>query len=160
MIGGYRKPRIANDLQNRYLDQPTVTSWDFGIGASGPTIFVRLRTVDDVKALNEIFLGLAERPGARIDLSAQPGIQLHRISRCELVSIERSLSKRLRRVNDGPAFEWSCTADEWATAAALLDPFLAGSRGHQYLTQEGLDDAIVEVSYGEEDSTIERDKPR
>lgn len=135
-------------------------TWDFGIGASGPTIFVRLRTVDDVQALSAIFLELAERLGARIDLSTQPALQLHRISRCELVSVESSPRKRLRRVDDGQAFEWSCTRDEWATAAALLDPFLAGSTGHQYLTQERLDDAIVEVSYGEEDSTVERDKPR
>jgi hypothetical protein len=33
--------------------------------------------------------------------------------------------------------------------AEMLHPFIDGKTGHQYLTREGIDDALVEVSYGE-----------
>jgi hypothetical protein len=126
-----------------------MVSWDYDAGAYGPTIFVLLRTLEDVKLLSSTFSELAESNGVRIDVE-RAGTQLINISRFELISDDMPVKKRLKRVDDGPGFEWRCTQDQWGIAAALLEPFLAGSTGHQYLTQENVDDALVEVSYGEE----------
>ena len=50
---------------------------------------------------------------------------------------------------DPNKFVWSCTSEEWYTMSLMLEPLLR-QEGHQYLTSEGTDDALIEVSYGED----------
>ncbi len=64
-----------------------------------------------------------------------------------LTRVVRRPEKNLVR-EEYDSFVWSCTSDEWTTMSLLLEPFLKGS-GHQYLTDEVADDALIEVSYGE-----------
>ncbi|MDE3095458.1 MAG: hypothetical protein KGK07_05570 [Chloroflexota bacterium] len=47
------------------------------------------------------------------------------------------------------AFIWRCTSDAWLNLVDLLEPFVNDRRGHQYLTSEVDDDALVEVSLHE-----------
>lgn len=43
----------------------------------------------------------------------------------------------------------SAPQDGWSRNAGLLEPFVAGKTGHQYLTSEASDAALIEVSHGE-----------
>ena len=141
------------------------TTWDLRDG-DRPTIFVELPDRLAVKALKALFLGLAvsERP---IALSEQPGTELKGMTSIDLVLAEQPARRRglqrvldlfrftedprrhLLRVDDSPKYRWTCTAEEWRASAALLEPFLEDRSGHQYLTEEGVDDALIEVSYHE-----------
>jgi len=131
-----------------------------------PTIFVQLPDRRAVEVLKALFLGLAvsERP---IALSEQPGTELKGMTSLDLVlakepagspALQRILDlfrftedprKHLLRVDDSPKYRWTCTAEEWRASAELLEPFLEDRSGHQYLTDEGVDDALIEVSYHE-----------
>ena len=63
-------------------------------------------------------------------------------------------TKALARVGEGSnghAFTWGNTSEDWEECVAKVDGLLEQNRpGHQYLTREDLDDALVEVCYREE----------
>jgi hypothetical protein len=61
--------------------------------------------------------------------------------------VDKAPAQHLGRDRAG-GFTWSCTADEWHTVSLMVEPLLHQS-GHQYLTSEIEDDAVIEVSYGE-----------
>jgi hypothetical protein len=67
----------------------------------------------------------------------------------QLVRVARRHGAELSKNRRKNAFLWQCDDDEWQTNAELLDPFVAGRTGHQYLTRAGVDDAVVEISFGE-----------
>ena len=50
---------------------------------------------------------------------------------------------------DPGGFIWQCTNYEWETAE-LLEPFLQGQSGHQYLTTDDAGDTILAVSFGKD----------
>lgn len=74
-------------------------------------------------------------------------MQLRAITSITLRRDEQPSAKTLSE-RDGH-FDWACTKDKWLVNAGLLEPFRRGTTGHQYLTDEGTDDALVEVSFGE-----------
>jgi hypothetical protein len=58
------------------------------------------------------------------------------------------------RYSDGPTervFVWSATADGWLYLADLIKPLADGGAGHQYLTDDKDDVALIELSCGEQD---------
>jgi hypothetical protein len=65
-----------------------------------------------------------------------------------LARVARPPNKHLVR-EEYDRFVWGCTSDEWETMSLMLEPFLE-QPGHQYLTVEDADDALIEVSYGED----------
>lgn len=58
----------------------------------------------------------------------------------------------------GKGFRWCASSEGWAYEAGLLDPFVEGRSGHQYLTREGVDAALVEVSFLEPHVRVPADK--
>lgn len=51
---------------------------------------------------------------------------------------------------EGTALRWVRARDDWQTVALLVEGLMhEGQPGHQYLTEEGLDDVIVELSFRE-----------
>ncbi len=59
----------------------------------------------------------------------------------------------LRRGHDTTekSFVWSATADGWLYLADLIQPLVDGGAGHQYLTDDKDDVALIELSSGEQD---------
>lgn len=58
------------------------------------------------------------------------------------------------RYNGGAAkgaFVWSATRDGWLYLADLIQPLADGGAGHQYLTEDKDDVALIELSCGEQD---------
>lgn len=122
---------------------------DFGEGAFGPTILLRPATHQAAAVLRDLFSWLASQPpGTAVELTQWPGFRLSASIWSFTIAVrESSVEKRLFRDTDG-GFSWSGTREEWKTTALLVDS-LTRQTGHQYLTNETVDDAIVEVSCGE-----------
>jgi hypothetical protein len=122
---------------------------ELGDGAFGPTILLTPRSHDGVERLRVLFALLAaSNPGIVVNLVEEAGFDLGAsIWSLRLQVTDSRPIKHLVRGKDG-GFTWSGTSDDWETASLLVEPLLRQS-GHQYLTDEAMDDAIVEVSYGE-----------
>jgi len=122
--------------------------WDFYPGAYGPSILVELPDRAAVELLQGIFHRVATTD-ARLDMSNEPRMRLGNIARLELVRAPWPSRKTLSRTDD-TRFVWSCTAEQWETLVELLEALRNGP-GHQYLTDgKGTDDALIEVSFGEQ----------
>jgi hypothetical protein len=119
-----------------------------GLGAYGPTLRLELHGRDAVAWLRDRFLLMRNTVTPEI-LTDRPEVSIRDQVTLELVLAGAKQEKRLVRVHEEKRLRWMCTADEWLTNALLLDPFLRGRSGHQYLTNEGIDDVLVEVSFGE-----------
>ena len=130
--------------------QQPLLEGDFYEGAYGPSILLVLTSREAVAWLRSIFNDLARASiGAVLRLDSQPSVEIGaELTALELCRVEHTPDRHLVQASDG-SFTWSCTADEWQTASLMLEPLLEQS-GHQYLTSETDDDAIIEVSYGEE----------
>lgn len=119
-------------------------------GAYGPIIVMQLASEVAVGWLRQLILDVAaglKEP----ELSELPEVRLVNFDGLHLTLArpDSDSARELIRLDDGSAFLWSCSQERWRTNAALLDPFLAGRKGHQYMTSETIDDALVEVSFGE-----------
>jgi hypothetical protein len=130
-------------------DAPVLIEGDCGDGAYGPTILLELRSAEATDLLLSVFGDLVDSaPGTEIRLDRIPRVSLGAsIMRFVLRAVDVSPDRHLVRDGAG-GFLWSCTADEWDTARLLIEP-LRRQPGHQYLTSEFEDDALVEVSSGE-----------
>jgi hypothetical protein len=129
-------------------------SGELGVGAYGPTILLVLHTSEAAQWLHDLFAGLAfNRERNSIDLGRQRGIELLKIGGLELRVASGRPDRHLIESTPG-RFIWSCTPEEWETASLLIEPFMAGQSGHQYLTSDAADAAVVEVSYGGAESRL------
>lgn len=123
---------------------------DFYQSAYGPSILLVLTSREAVAWLRSLFEHLAGTSiGAVFRLDTQPRVEIGAaLTALELRRVDATPTRHLVQASNG-TFMWSCTADEWETASLILEPLLKQS-GHQYLTSETDDDAIIEVSYGED----------
>ena len=130
--------------------QPPLVEGDFYEGAFGPSILLVLRTKEAVLWLRSVFEDLAGVDvGHVFRLEDQAQVEIGAaVTEFLMRRVERTPERHLVRSRQG-GFTWSCTAKEWRAASLLLEPLLSQS-GHQYLTSETDDDAIIEVSRGEE----------
>jgi hypothetical protein len=129
--------------------QPPLLEGDFYEGAYGPSILLVLTSREAVAWLRTMFDDLASAGvGTVVRLDNQQRVEIGAaLTALRLRRVEHTPDRHLVQAPDG-SFTWSCTADEWHTASLMLEPLLEQS-GHQYLTSETADDAIIEVSYGE-----------
>ena len=121
---------------------------DFYQGGYGPTVLVKLMSHEAVEWLHEAVLAVAS--GAPLDLQNQPRVSLTNISAFHLRRVNSDSVAQLVVSENGVDF--ACTREKWIELAGLLEPFLEGRKGHQYLNSSGTDDAVIEVSYGEQDA--------
>jgi hypothetical protein len=122
---------------------------EFGEGAYGLTILLKLRSENSARYLQSIFEWLsASQEGTFAKLEEQPGVSISAAMwTLNLLVIATPRAKRLFKDEAG-GFIWQGTAGEWDTTALLVEP-LTRQIGHQYLTSEVDDDALIEVSRGE-----------
>jgi len=121
---------------------------DFYAPAYGPTVLLKLVSTDAAQLLRDAFLRLAAGEPA-LRLYPHPSVSLEHVSRIDLRVVLTPPGKHFRRAG-AAAFTWEATTGEWATLADLVQPFLQGEAGHQYLTSEVADDALVTISFGED----------
>lgn len=127
----------------------TLLEVDFGDGAYGPTLLLIAQPGDGIRWLHGLLRGLAESPeGTAVRVVPQPLVWTSEdVTEIRLCVVTRSPVRHLQHDRAG-SFVWSATAEEWTTATLLVEPLLH-QPGHQYLTSETEDDALVEISVGE-----------
>lgn len=124
---------------------------DYYQGAFGPTLLIRALYKRSVRWLHDILSQLAET-GGDVDLIALPEVSIQgvRTLKLELVDEQPEVALRLQSsAARGVDFLWRQDVKGWRAAASLIEPFLSGQTGHQYLTQEGRDEVLIEISFGE-----------
>jgi hypothetical protein len=120
----------------------------------GPTIRIDTHSIQTVKIVKEIFQDLAM--GKKTELEFNKAA-LVRNSNVEMLILKLVRSERRRTLrflgatNGGPTFSWARSADGWSDCVDLIDGILQaeGKAGHQYLTNETIDDALIEFAFGE-----------
>lgn len=124
---------------------------DYYIGSFGPQIILFFHSMTAVEWLDSLFRGAAEG-SASIDLTKESRVHITGLAGLRLRTRDSGSSIAVQRIKQGPlpTFEWSATKDGWLTCAGLIAPFLEGEHGHQYFDYEGIHEAVIEVSYGEE----------
>jgi hypothetical protein len=125
---------------------------EFGAGAFGPTILLKLLSERSVDWLRCVFRRLADESHATLDLATASEVRIEGVRSLLLMHTNESGDAELRRAPSARTerdFVWEADSAGWLDAAGLMDPFLAGSTGHQYLTREGIDAALIEISFGE-----------
>jgi len=120
---------------------------DFYEGAYGPSIIIALASPRAAEQLKAVVLHVSGGSGP-LDLENQPSVQLCHGLRIRMTMGDNT-EKVLAQVGDSPAFEWSCPSEVWREVVEMLDPFIAGKNGHQYLNDGVLDDALIEATHGE-----------
>lgn len=131
------------------METAVLVEGDYGEVTYAPTILLRAHQPEGVQLLRSVFDALAQaEPGETRQLEEEPEVELGAAVYTLRLRVTAKTSRR-HLVRDGAGgFEWSCTAEEWRTTSDLLEP-LTHQSGHQYLTSEVDDDALVEVSAGE-----------
>ena len=128
---------------------------DYYQGAYGPTIRIDIQTMENLVKLKNIFLQLAESKKEAMDLVRLESVTATGINQFILKTVppNQEQEKKLRREKDNTnnvAFYWSMSWRGWQRCAGLIDGLIESQgAGHQYLTEEGVDDAIVEVAFME-----------
>jgi len=126
---------------------------DYYEGAYGPTIRIDTVQVSDLVLLRSVFLALAEGQPTCTDLGEALGA---RISGSSGITLEVVLSdpkrclKRAKSRTRQPEFRWLRSAKGWRWCAAMVDGLLKKQTpGHQYLTNEKQDEALIELAFKE-----------
>jgi hypothetical protein len=126
---------------------------DYYVGAYGPTIRIDIRSFEGLIKLKSLFMRLAEAEVRKVDVSQLNSVVITGIKSLvlELIPENQFYEKSLELIGDdreGAVFRWSKCRSGWIHCAGLIDGLIdANSPAHQYLTNEGIDDALVEVSF-------------
>jgi hypothetical protein len=133
----------------RWEQLPLVVG-EFYEGAYGPTVLLDTQSIEGVALFQSILAQLASSsPGTTIRLGDDPRISLSAaLWSLDLRVAGESAYKHLSRANEGVGFIWVATHEEWETMSLLMESLLERI-GHQYLTNESVDDALIEFSRGE-----------
>ena len=122
-------------------------------GAYGPTIRLDTQALEELRAVRRLFGSLAAGEAVDDDLCAALDCRADAIHSLTVRSAPEPAAKALElrgRGWQGPMFSWTNAPGEWLECAEKVDALISsGSPGHQYLTDEGLDDALVELCYRE-----------
>jgi hypothetical protein len=124
---------------------------DYYVGAYGPTIRINVNTLDGLAIVRDTFKTLATGARSVIRISNGPNFRLSGFSYLELRTGKTGDGKHLRKMEsaDDAGFVWELDPHGWSDCLALVGGLFQSNSGHQYLTREKVDDALVELAYGE-----------
>jgi len=130
---------------------------DYYIGEQGPTIRIDIPSEHTLAKIREIFEKLTKDAKGSFQFHSLGfvrclnAIQLNASTNTELPkSFEMKTLRRVRR--EQPVFSWQRTPEGWGECLERLHSICGP--GHQYLTIEGTDDALVEASFAESDPAL------
>lgn len=124
-------------------------------GAYGPTVRIDIRQIHTMAAFREMLDDLASMSQTLYRLTqggtvGRAQIVMTNVAALDLVAQEQPESfKVFRREKTGerPSFKWKRDPLGWTEVAEKVETLIAeGEPAHQYLTREGTDDALVELS--------------
>jgi len=121
-------------------------------GAYGPTLRIDIPSRELLESLKRVFRSLAQSKASLVHLAKVDFVRGGNVATLDLVLNEQSKKSRAKTLHleDGSPgaakFVWKQPADRWLDCFDLLDGF-GEQPGHQYLTSERIDDALVEAAY-------------
>lgn len=121
-------------------------------GAYGPTIRLGISTAEGLSAVRGVLNKLATgettecrlHEASFVELMALHGLHLKVVPHHGCKAVERGTA-----VKEHNVFYWSNPPAGWAHCVGLLDGMMGTIPCHQYLSEEGRDDALILVAYGE-----------
>ena len=124
---------------------------DFYDGADGPTFLLRTDAQETLVALRTLLQVLLSGERSAVTLDDLPGLVVtHVDSLCLRVESTRPRLHVRPSGTERVAIDWAYSVEQWEDAVGLLDGLVDGcGSGHQYLTDDCGDDAIVVVSFRE-----------
>ena len=126
---------------------------NFYEGAYGPTIRMDISSKESVEQLKNIFLDLATARANEVRLFEVVSAKVVGIKSLVLSLVtkqEEGVLSLTEITDEGPIFHWLGSSEDWLECAELLDGILKQLQpGHQYLTNEETDDAILVVAFQE-----------
>ncbi len=124
---------------------------DFYPGAYGPTVRIDVQSLDQLVQLREHFRSLAESRVHEIRLHEMAEVQTIGLTALTLITVQKGQegSKTFERLSGRDVqFRWARSPEGWADCLARIDRLVEEKKaGHQYLTNEGIDDALVELAF-------------
>lgn len=129
-------------------------SGDYYASATGPAIILFLSSPDAAQWLDDLLKGLG-KSSKPVTLTDDPHVCISNLAAMSLVYRDDGRNVELRNTSSDalPRFTLFMTEDGVTHIRGLIQPFIKGERGHQYLTVGGVDDALVELSFGEDHSS-------
>jgi hypothetical protein len=123
------------------------------MGGAGSTLVLEAQSLTGVDWFFRKLVELSRDERAALDLVSMPEIRIAGVDelKVETVAAQPDIPLMLTAGSGcgGDSFLWRQDALRWAHASMLIEPLLKGRPGHQYLTNEGRDAALIEFSYGE-----------
>jgi hypothetical protein len=123
---------------------------DYYVSAGGPAVLLVLASIRAAIWLDEVLQRVHEF-STPWSITADSRVEVMNVADISIVynAVGREVDFRKVADNDSPRFLLSLTAHGSHYLRGLIEPFIRGESGHQYLTQGGVDDALVELSMGE-----------
>jgi hypothetical protein len=123
-------------------------------GSFGPTLVLEAQSLTGVDWFHRKLVELSRDEGATFDLVSMPELRIGGVDelRAETVAVQPEIpfTRRAGSEDDRASFLWRQDTLRWAHASMLIESLLKGRPGHQYLTNEGRDAALIEFSHGED----------
>lgn len=129
------------------------------VGAYGPTIFVRVNSHHALMVMRRLFLDLSHGTLQEVRLQDIKGIVLEGFKGITLKLVtaeERKTLKVIEKSEGASYFQWARDTSGWLEGCVYMIDVIVNDKGpgHQYLTEEGIDDALIELSYQEYTSVL------
>lgn len=126
---------------------------DFYPGGYGPTIRISTTNPDHLLALKSAFLSLGSDNQIVLNIDDVVPVKMMEIKSLTFKVTHTPESQRIMRSSldgDKPEFVWIQSASDWNKCAGLVDGLINSTIPcHQYLSEEGVDDVLIELSYRE-----------
>ncbi len=123
-------------------------------GAYGPTIVLEAQGLLGVDWFLRKLVELSRDEQAAFDLASMPELRIEGVDELKVETVavqpEIPLTRTAGSGDDDAGFLWQQDTLRWAYASMLIEPLLKGRPGHQYLTNEERDAALIEFSHGED----------
>jgi len=121
------------------------------VDSRGPVVALELTSTEASKWLKDYFVEVA-RTGRVCDLAADGAVQLVGVHELKLARVSGFGPiievKKTKKKAALPGFLWTASPQAWYYLAELVSNFSDGRSGSYYLSRQGLDDVLVEVSRG------------
>lgn len=132
-------------------DHDVLITGDYYMSAGGPSVILVLTSVHAATWLDGILQRIHEF-SSPWSLSSDPHVRVSNVSDISIGYKTNGRDVELRKVTSSgsPRFLLLLTTQGCSYIRGLVAPFVQGTTGHQYLTQGGVDDALVELSLGEQ----------
>jgi len=123
---------------------------DYYKGAFGPTIRIDTLSTEALILMKDSLHELASGKVSEHKFHELPFVELSGLQEFYLKLIPKQRTKTVEIVKsekDKTAFYWSNSLEGWDQCAGLLDGITETVPSHQYLSEEGIDDAVIVVAY-------------